>query len=98
MSTKIIAIIAVIAVVACGGAAVAIMMSNNSSETTYDDASQIAASFSKNYTGYFGENFYLGDGATKEKAKAYYPNGNTSQYGSNENSITFQVSGEVDVG
>lgn len=91
MSVKIIAIIAVVAVVACGGAAAVVLMSNNSSETTYDDASQIAASFSKGYTGYFGENFYLGDGATKEKAKAYYPNGNTSQYGSNENSLTFQV-------
>ena len=86
-----IAIIAVVAVVACGGAAAAIVLSNNSSEATYDDASQIASSFSKNYTGYFGADFYLGDGAAKDKAKAYYPNGNTSQYGSNENYLSFQV-------
>ena len=91
MSTKVIAIIAVVAVVACGGAAAAIVLSNNSSEATYDDASQIASSFSKNYTGYFGTDFYLGDGAAKDKAKAYYPNGNTSQYGSNENYLSFQV-------
>ena len=94
MDAKIIAIIAVVAVVAAGGATAAVVISHNNNSggsDSVEDASQVAAAFSKNYTGFFGTDFYLQDGASKEAAKAYYPNGSTSGYGSDSNYLSFKV-------
>ena len=94
MDAKMIAIIAVVAVVAAGGAtaAVVISMNNNSGGSdSIEDAAQVASAFSKNYTGFFGADFYLQDGASKEAAKAYYPNGSTSGYGADSNYVSFKV-------
>jgi hypothetical protein len=94
MDAKLIVIIAVVAVVAAGGATAAVVISNNNNSggnDTIDDASQVAAAFSKNYTGFFGTDFYLADGATKMAAKVYYPNGSTSGYGADNNYIYFKV-------
>lgn len=55
------------------------------------DASQIAASFSANYDGFFGEDFYLTDNSTKYEAGDYYPNGTTGAYGSDINYVTFYL-------
>lgn len=91
---KKIAIIGIIAAVVIVAAAAVLVMNggdDGNDEEKYTDASQIGASFSKNYSGTFGENFYLDDGATASKAKVYYPNGSTSSYGSNENYLTFKV-------
>ncbi len=87
------AIIAAILVAAVMIAAAFIFLDNgNSSEKEDDaDASKIAASFSANYSGFFGENFYLDPGYTSKNAKDYYPNGSTSGYGSSDNSFTFKV-------
>lgn len=94
MDAKMIAIIAVVAVVAAGGAtaAVVISMNNNSGGSdSIEDAAQVASAFSKNYTGFFGADFYLQDGASKEASKAYYPNGSTSGYGADSNYVSFKV-------
>lgn len=96
MDMKILALIAVAVVVVGGGAAAAVVITNNNNNDSDDDelstdAAMIAASFSKNYTGFFGTDFYLADGYTTALAKAYYPNGSTSGYGSDSNHITFQV-------
>ncbi|MBR4226449.1 MAG: hypothetical protein IKR86_06730, partial [Candidatus Methanomethylophilaceae archaeon] len=60
-------------------------------EFTASDASQIAASFSEDYDGFFGENFYLADGWSEAEAKDFYPNGSTTGYGSDSNYVTFFV-------
>ncbi len=93
MDAKIIAIIAVAAVAIAGGAAAVVMMGSGGGNggDSPKDASQIASSFSKDYTGFFGTNFYLAEGATASSAKAYYPNGSTSGYGSDSNYITFKA-------
>ncbi len=59
-------------------------------------AAEIAASFSANYSGFFGENFYIKEGVTENAYKAYYPNGNTSKYGSSDNYLTFTVYSSID--
>ncbi len=55
------------------------------------DASQIAASFSAYYSGFFGDDFYLDEGYSKDSAKAFYPNGSSAGYGSGSNYIQFYV-------
>ncbi len=60
-------------------------------EFVAEDASEIASSFSANYSGFFGEDFYLNDGYTASRADDYYPNGATSGYGSDSNYVTFKV-------
>ena len=55
------------------------------------DASEIAASFSASYDGFFGEDFYLADNSTKYEAGDYYPNGTTGAYGSDINYVTFYL-------
>lgn len=93
MDVKIIAIIAVAAVAVAGGAAAAVMMGSGGGNggDSPKDASQIASSFSKNYTGFFGTDFYLEEGATASSAKAYYPNEASGGYGSTNNYITFKA-------
>ncbi len=65
-------------------------------EFVAEDASEIAASFSANYSGFFGEDFYLANGYVPAVAKAYYPNGATSGYGSDSNYVTFKVMKDKD--
>ncbi len=60
-------------------------------EFTASDASQIAASFSADYSGYFGEDYYLDDNWSKADAKDYYPNGSTMQYVPESNYVDFHV-------
>ena len=93
MDTKVIAVIAVVAVVAVsGGIAAAVLMGNSGGkDNSPDDASKIAAAFSKDYSGFYGKNFYLEDGETKEVAKDSYSNGSTSGYGSTSNYVKFYV-------
>ncbi|MBO4357240.1 MAG: hypothetical protein J5813_03610 [Candidatus Methanomethylophilaceae archaeon] len=92
MNAKIIVAIAIVAVVAIGCTSVVLIMNNNGdSSEEKKDASQIASSFSKNYTGFFGTDFYLDEKATSSTAKAYYPNGSSSGYGSDTNYIKFQT-------
>jgi len=100
MDMKIIAILAVVAVAAVGGAAAVFVMNDGGGDDKSGekgdapipaDASQIAAAFSASYSGFFGENYYLADGFTKDSAKAYYPNGSTSGYGSSDNYLTIKV-------
>ena len=50
-----------------------------------EDASEIAASFSDNYSGFFGENFYLADNYSEESASVFY-NGKSIY-----NSVSFDV-------
>ena len=87
------AFVAAILVVAVMVAAAFIFYDGNKSDDRDDnaDASMIASSFSANYSGFFGENFYLDPGYTSKSAKVYYPNGSTSGYGSSDNSFTFKV-------
>ncbi|MBP5203073.1 MAG: hypothetical protein J6Z16_00270, partial [Candidatus Methanomethylophilaceae archaeon] len=56
---------------------------------TASDASEIAASLSHVYSGFFGDDLYLADGETKAEATDFYPNG--SSRGSTENYVTFKV-------
>ena len=68
MNAKVIAVIAIVAVVAVsGGIAAAVIMGNNGGkDNSPDDASKIAAAFSKDYSGFYGKNFYLEEGETKD--------------------------------
>ncbi len=87
-------IVGVVVVVVIIAAAAAFLLNGNGGnddEEKFTDASQIGASFSKNYSGVFGTDFYLDDSATKSEAKVYYPNGSTSGYGSTENYLRFYV-------
>ncbi|MBO4798958.1 MAG: hypothetical protein J5494_09360, partial [Candidatus Methanomethylophilaceae archaeon] len=54
-------------------------------EYTAEDASEIAASFSDNYSGFFGKDFYLADGFSEKTAAVFY------NYGSFYNEISFDV-------
>ena len=93
MDKKIVIVGVVVAVVVIAAAAAFLMSGNgdDDKEEKYTDASQIGASFSKNYNGFFGKDFYLDDSANTSEARAFYPNGSTSSYGSNKNSFTFYV-------
>lgn len=93
MDKKIVIVGVVVAVVVIAAAAAFLMSGNgdDDKEEKYTDASQIGASFSKNYSGFFGKDFYLDDSANTSEAKVFYPNGSTSSYGSNKNSFTFYV-------
>ena len=94
MDAKVLAVIAAVAIIAVGGGIAIYATQNNDSPGDGDnptDADMIASAFTKNYSGFFGKDFYLKDGATSAEAKAYYPNGNTSSYGSNENYIRFVI-------
>ena len=53
-----------------------------------EDASQMAASFSSNYSGFFGRNYYLIDSVAEGVGTANYPNG---QEGRTHNYVTFIV-------
>lgn len=84
----------VVVIVIIAAAAVVLAKGNgggNDDKEEYTDASQIAASFSKDYSGVFGKDFYLDDSASKSEAKVYYPNGSTSGYGSTDNFLKFYV-------
>lgn len=83
----------VVAIVIIAAAAVFLLKGDGDKDEgkEYTDASQIAASFSKDYSGVFGTDFYLDDSASKSEAKVYYPNGSTSGYGSTENYLKFYV-------
>ncbi len=84
----------VVVIVIIAAAAVVLAKGNgggNDDKEEYTDASQIAASFSKDYSGVFGKDFYLDDSASKSEAKVYYPNGSTSGYGSTDNYLKFYV-------
>ena len=62
MNTKVIAVIAVVAIVAVsGGIAAVVLMNNGGGDNSPNDASKIAAAFSKEYSGFYGKNFYLED-------------------------------------
>ena len=89
MNGKIIVAIAIVAVVAIAGGAAAVIMMNGKDDFKATDADQIASSLSKNYSGFFGTDFYLADGATSGEAKVSYPNG--SSRGSSENYVKIYV-------
>ena len=93
MDKKIVIAGAVVAIVIIAAAAAFLMNGSGEKDKdeTYENASEIAASFSKDYSGFFGKDFYLDDSANAAKAKVFYPNGSTSSYGSNENYLTFSV-------
>ena len=93
MDMKIVAVIAVVAVVAVSGGIAAVVLMNNGGggDNSPDDASKIAAAFSKEYSGFYGKNFYLEEGETKEVAKDSYGNGSTSGYGSTSNYVKFYI-------
>ena len=54
------------------------------------DASEIAASFSQGYSGFFGQDFYLADGETASEARDYYPNESSGRT-SADNYVVFKV-------
>ncbi|MBO4568380.1 MAG: ABC transporter substrate-binding protein [Candidatus Methanomethylophilaceae archaeon] len=53
------------------------------------DASEVAASLSSDYSGFFGDVLYLADGETKAEATDFYPNG--SSRSPTENYVTFKA-------
>lgn len=91
MNTKVVIAIAAVAIVVIGCTSAVLLMNNNNSNDEKKDATQIASSFSKNYSGFFGTDFYLDDKSTSTSAKVYYPNGATGGYGSETNYIKFET-------
>ncbi len=93
MDKKVMIVGVVVVIVIIAAAAVFLLKGDGNKDEgkEYTDASQIAASFSKDYSGVFGTDFYLDDSASKSEAKVYYPNGSSSGYGDTNNYLKFYV-------